>query len=223
MSPINIVFDLDGTLIDSAPDIQSAASEVLRGCGKEGLSLAETRSFIGEGAALFVRRMMEARDIAQTPQKLEALNAEFLEQYAVSVDKAVFYPGVQTVLAKLKSKGHKLGLCTNKPEHPARAAIRHMGIDSAFEAFIAGGMGEPSKPKPDMLLRVIEQLGDGLTLYVGDSETDALTAKRARVPFALFSQGYRRGAISDIHHDWVFEDFEALPAIVEQASALQKR
>jgi phosphoglycolate phosphatase len=98
-----------------------------------------------------------------------------------------------------------------------------MGIDSVFDTFMAGGMGERSKPEPDMLLKAIEQLGDGPTLYVGDSETDALTAKRAQVPFALFSQGYRKGAVSEIHHDWVFEEFEALPTIVEQATAQQKR
>lgn len=222
MSPINIVFDLDGTLIDSAPDIQFAASAILRNHGKEALSLEETRSFIGEGATVFVRRMMAARDMTQTAQSLETLQAEFLVQYEVSVDKAVFYPSVQSTLTALKANGHKLGLCTNKPELPARAAIRTMGIDSFFDAFIAGGMGERSKPEPDMLLKVIEYLGGGATLYVGDSETDATTAKRAEVPFALYSQGYRKSAVSEIHHDWVFDHFEALPGIVKASTAAQE-
>lgn len=219
---MNIVFDLDGTLIDSAPDIQFAASAVLSGLGKADLTLEETRSFIGEGAAVFVSRMMAARSIVETAQSRASIHADFLARYEHSVDKAKFYPGVQATLALLNEDGHNLGLCTNKPELPARAAIRHMGIEAVFDAFIAGGMIERSKPEPDMLLKVIEDLGGGPTLYVGDSETDALTAKRAEVPFALYSEGYRKSAVSQIHHNWVFDDFTILPGIVEESAALWK-
>ena len=217
---LNIVFDLDGTLIDSAPDIQSVASDILRKCGENGLTLDETRSFIGEGAAVFVSRMMAARGIAQTPGKHAEIHEDFIAQYETAVGQAVFYPGVLDALVVLKSAGHRLGLCTNKPELPARAVMRHMGLEPFFHAFIAGGMVARNKPEPDMLLKVIEDLGDGPALYVGDSEIDAETARRADVPFALYSQGYRKRPVSEIHKDWVFDHFDALPGIVVEAMPL---
>jgi phosphoglycolate phosphatase len=214
---MNIVFDLDGTLIDSAADIQSVASFILEGLGKDILTLDETRAFIGEGSAVFVSRMMTARGIKETPQSHAALHRNFLAQYEFQVDKAVYYPGVLDVLAALKAQGHALGLCTNKPELPARAVMRHMGMEHFFSAVIAGGMIESRKPEPDMLLRVIQDLGAGPALYVGDSEIDAETAQRAEIPFALFSKGYRKSPVSEMHHDWAFDDFEALLNIVAEA------
>ena len=215
---MNIVFDLDGTLIDSAPDIQSVASTILGRYDKAQLTLDETRSFIGEGAAVFVSRMMAARDIEETPDSHAELHKEFIAQYEFAVDKAVFYPGVMDVLRELQAAGHRLGLCTNKPELATRAVMRHMALEPIFDAVMAGDMIDSRKPEPDMLLRTIDDLGGGQTLYVGDSEIDAETARRASVPFALYSEGYRKSAVSDMHKDWVFSDFGALPGIVSQAA-----
>ena len=217
---MNIVFDLDGTLIDSAPDIQFVAARVLRGLGKEELTLDETRDFIGEGSSVFVHRMMAARGIAQTQHGHTQLHTNFLTQYECSVDRATFYPGVLDVLAVLKAAGHRLGLCTNKPEWPTRAVLRHMGLESTFDALLAGGMLDSRKPEPAMLQQVIEELGGGKTLFVGDSEIDAETAKRAQVPFALFSGGYRKTPVVELHHDWFFDDFYALPSIVGEAMVM---
>jgi phosphoglycolate phosphatase len=216
---LNIVFDLDGTLIDSAPDIQSVASDILCRLGKAALTLDETRSFIGEGAGVFVRRMMAARDIADTPERHSELHQRFVRQYETELDQAVFYPGVFDTLVMLKDSGHRLGLCTNKPERPARAVIKHMGLEPFFDAFIAGGMLPRSKPEPDMLLKIIKDMSAGPTLYVGDSEIDAETAMRAGVPFALFSEGYRKRPVSEIDKDWTFDHFDALPGIVAHAWA----
>ena len=213
---INIVFDLDGTLIDSAPDIQAVASEILGRLGKQGLSLEETRQFVGEGSAVFVSRMMAARAIEETPARHAAVYSDFLALYERSVDKAVFYPGVLATLAVLKTAGHRLGLCTNKPERPARAVIRHMGMGPIFDAVVDGGMIDSRKPAPDMLLKTIHDLGGGPTLYVGDSEIDAETAKRAHIPFALYTRGYHKTPCESIPHNWLFGDFSALPDIVSE-------
>ena len=216
---LNIVFDLDGTLIDSAPDIQSVASSILRKLGKNGLTLQETRAFIGEGAAVFVSRMMAARGIEETTKSHRELHQDFLVRYEFSVDKAVFYPGVENALSQFKAAGHSLGLCTNKPEQPTRAVLKYMGMDTTFDAVMAGGMIDSRKPEPDMLLKTIGALSSGPTLYVGDSEIDAETAKRADVPFALFSEGYRKIPVDEIFHDWTFDEFEKLPGIVVEADA----
>ena len=214
---MNIVFDLDGTLIDSAPDIQAVAAAVLGPRGKRDLTLDETRSFIGEGAAVFVSRMMAARAIEETAESHALLHSEFVAQYEFAVDKAVFYPGALETLMQLKKVGHSLGLCTNKPEMPARAVIQHMGMKPIFDVVMAGGMLDSRKPDPAMLLETIHQMGSGPSLYVGDSEIDAQTARRAEVAFALYSEGYRKTPVGEIHHDWVFDDFEALPGIVALA------
>jgi phosphoglycolate phosphatase len=216
---LNIVFDLDGTLIDSAPDIQSAASSILKKLGKNGLTLPETRSFIGEGAAVFVRRLMAARGIEETTESHRDLLQDFLARYELSVDKAVFYPGVERVLEQFKAAGHPLGLCTNKPEKPTRAVLKYMGMDTIFDAIMAGGMIDSRKPEPEMLLKTVGALSFGPTLYVGDSEIDAETARRADVPFALFSEGYRKTPVDEIFHDWTFDEFGKLPGIVVEADA----
>ena len=91
-----------------------------------------------------------------------------------------------------------------------------MGMDGLFDAVMAGGMLDSRKPEPAMLLRTIEDLGGGPTLYVGDSEIDAQTAQRARIPFALYEGGYRKAPVSELHHDWVFGHHDALLAIVEE-------
>ncbi|SFC49412.1 phosphoglycolate phosphatase [Tropicimonas isoalkanivorans] len=218
---MNIVFDLDGTLIDSAPDIQAVSASILQKLGKPPLTLEEVRSFVGEGAKVLVSRMMAARGIEETPDAHAKIYGDFLAEYQFAVDKAVFYPGVVDAFAVLKASGHKLGLCTNKPQEPARAVLRHMGMEPVFDAVISGGMIDSHKPEPDMLLRTIEDLGGGATLYVGDSETDAETARRAGVPFALYTEGYRKSPVEDLPHDWLFDHFDRLQEIVKEAQARQ--
>ncbi|MFV0359346.1 HAD-IA family hydrolase [Tropicimonas sp.] len=214
---MNIVFDLDGTLIDSARDIQAVSDVILGRLGKPGLTLDEVRAFVGEGAQVLVSRMMAARGIEETPETHARIYGEFVAQYEFAVDKAVFYPGVVDALALLKTQGHRLGLCTNKPELPARSVMRHMRLAQVFDGFIAGGMIDSRKPAPDMLFRVIDDMGGGPTLYVGDSEIDAETAQNAQIPFALYTEGYRKTPVERMRNDWAFDHFDRLPGIVDEA------
>jgi len=214
---MNIVFDLDGTLIDSAPDIAFVASTILKRRNKEPLSMEQTRRFIGEGSGVFVQRMMAASDIEESGDSFHEIHEEFLALYETAVDKATFYPGVLNTLEALLDVGHSLGLCTNKSERPARAVLDHMGLSRYFSAVVAGGMMEHRKPAPDMLFETIRILGAGSTLYVGDSEVDAETAQRAAIPFALFSRGYRKTPLEEMAYQWTFDDFAALPGIVAEA------
>jgi phosphoglycolate phosphatase len=186
---------------------------------KSALSLQETRDFIGEGGAVFVSRMMAARGIPENPSSHASLYDEFISCYELAVDKAVFYPGALDTLLRLKTDGHRLGLCTNKPERPARAVMAHMRLEPIFDAVMTGGMINSRKPDPDMLLQTIRGLGGGPTLYVGDSEIDAETARRASVPFALYCGGYRKLPVGEIQHDWAFDDYGVLPEIVAGLSA----
>ena len=213
---MNIVFDLDGTLIDSAPDIRTIANTLLTDIGKPVLTLDETRAFIGEGAAVLIQRMMEARSIEVEPDMHRKLLSTFIGRYETTPVESPFYPGVLPLLKQLRAQKHCLAICTNKPEGPTRAVLRQSGLIAMVDAFIAGGMISTRKPDPAMLHHVIGQLSGTQTLYVGDSETDAETAIRAGVPFALFSGGYRKGTTEEIHHEWLFSHFDELGNIINR-------
>lgn len=207
-----VVFDLDGTLIDSAPDIQATANAVLAREGRKPLSHEEVRRFIGSGAPAFVRQMRAARDLADSAH--DRLLAAFLEGYETAVDLTRLYPGVWEALETLHEAGHRLGVCTNKPEAPTHAILRHLGLGRWFEVVVGGDTLPVRKPDPAPLRHAFTPLGTGPQVYVGDSEVDAETAVRAAVPFALFTEGYRKGPVSAIPHAAGFAEFKALPGIV---------
>ncbi|MBF9036198.1 phosphoglycolate phosphatase [Rhodobacterales bacterium HKCCE2091] len=209
-----IVFDLDGTLIDSAPDIRVVANAVLAAEGAAPISLDETRAFVGNGSAVFVTRMSRARDL---PEAVHArLLDAFLSRYDSAVDLTRPYPGVVAALEHLARRGHILGVCTNKPIAPCRAVLTHLGLDRFFAAVLGGDSLPVRKPDPTPLDAVFDALGTGPMLYVGDSEVDAETAVRADVPFLLFTEGYRKSPPDRIPHAAAFDRFDDLPALVER-------
>ena len=212
-----IVFDLDGTLIDSAPDIRAIANKVLADEGAGSITLEETRDFIGNGAATFVARMMAARGVDTAPDIQERMLTEFKRLYNTAVENSVLYPGVADLLEQLKSDGHVLGLCTNKPLKPAHYVLEHFGLLKQFDAVLGGDSLPETKPHPAPLLKTFEMLSADSenSLYVGDSEVDAETAERADVPFALFLGGYRKTPAEDLPHEMAFEHFNAIPVFVD--------
>lgn len=210
-----IVFDLDGTLIDSAPDIRAAANRVLERNGITPLSLEETRSFIGSGAPVFIERVGAARGLTQAD--LPRYLSGFLDGYEQAVDLTVVYDGVRDALGVLQSRGHRLGICTNKPIAPARAVLAHLDLARHFDCVIGGDSLSSRKPDPAPLRAALEGLGEGEALYVGDSDIDAATALAAGVPFLLYTEGYLHVAADTLTSAAEFTRFEDLPQLVEQA------
>lgn len=206
-----IVFDLDGTLIDSAPDIRKIANEVLAETGVEPITLSETRDFIGEGIHRFVEKMRGARDLPASCQ-IPMLD-NLVSRYDDAVTLTVPYPGVVAALQSL-SENHRLGICTNKLYSPCIAILKHLQLEKYFVSVWGGDNPLGRKPAPDPLLAAFEELGEGPRVYVGDSETDSATAEAAGVPFLLFTQGYRKKPIVEIPHLIAFSDFEELPDLV---------
>ena len=202
-----IVFDLDGTLIDSAPDIQKIANAALEKIEVAPISVQETHAFIGEGIHIFVKKMRNARDVPDSYQ--ETLLNDVIASYDSAVTLTNMYPGVRNALNDL-SQSHRLGICTNKLYRPCVAVLRHLGIDHFFDAVWGGDNRLARKPDPSPLLAAFDELGTGPCIYVGDSEVDAETAKRANVPFLLFTNGYRKSPVDAIPHTVAFDNFDAL-------------
>jgi phosphoglycolate phosphatase len=208
-----IVFDLDGTLIDSAPDLRHAANAVLAAEGLAPVTLAEVHGFIGHGTPVFVSRMMARAGLPEDPVLHRRLHDAYLAAYESAFRDTRLYPGVEEALAALTGAGWAIGLCTNKPAAPTRAALAHFGLEGVFGAVVAGDDMAERKPHPAPLHAAFERLGGGARVYVGDSEVDAETAERAGVPFILFTRGYRRSPPRAIPHRARFADWGRLPGL----------
>lgn len=208
-----VAFDLDGTLVDSAPDLHGVANAVLAEEGVAPISMAEARSFIGEGAPNFVARMRMARGIPDSEQA--RLLAAYLARYDGAVARTVVYPGVGEALMALRAGGTRLAVCTNKPERPALSVLRHFGLLHFFNAVIGGDSMNLRKPDPAPLLAALARAGSGTRVFVGDSEIDAQAARAANVPFLLYTEGYRKSPVGDLPHRAAFSDFSQLPDLVQ--------
>ncbi|WP_425045160.1 phosphoglycolate phosphatase [Primorskyibacter sp. S87] len=209
----NIVFDLDGTLVDSAPDIQAAVNRMLEGVGAELLDIATTVSFIGNGLPKLVERTIRARGLPI--ERHAELTRVTLAHYNRAATEATRpYAGVAEALTRLKAEGYSLGICTNKPKAPARSVLAGLDLSGFFDVVIGGDTLSTRKPDPAMLNVAFDALPNGAGVYVGDSEVDAETAHRAGIPFLLFTEGYRKSAVEELPHQARFAEFTALPALV---------
>ena len=208
-----IVFDLDGTLIDSAPDIHATANRVLAEAGLQTASPEVVRGFIGRGVGHLLACLLRAQGQPGDGAAHAAMVARFEALYDDAVTLTRPYPGVAEALDALTGAGHVLGICTNKPARPARAILHHLGLADRFDVILGGDSLPQRKPDPAPLHATFAALGDGPGLFVGDSEVDAETAARAGVPFALFTEGYRHAPVDALPHTARFADFADLPGI----------
>lgn len=193
--PDALIFDLDGTLIHSAPDLHAAANAMLRHMDRPEQDLATTISFIGNGVEVLVQRCLAASGGGD-----EAIQAKALAQFHTHYEKNLTvltqpYDGVLAVLDQAQAAGIAMAVCTNKPQGPARAICDALDLSPYF-ANITGALPDvPKKPDPTSLLGVLDDLGarPAHSLYVGDSLVDHETALNACVPFRLFDGGYLKG------------------------------
>ncbi|OSP56296.1 phosphoglycolate phosphatase [Pseudoruegeria sp. SK021] len=204
-----IVFDLDGTLIDSVPDLHAAANRMLKAEGCPPLDQAAIRAFVGNGVPHLVRLILQASGIDM--REHARLVSVFLAIYqADPCTLSTLYPGVRTCLDQLHAAGHTLGICTNKPEAPTEAILAGFGLRHLFSVVIGGDTLPVRKPDPAPLTAAFSALEPGPRLFVGDSEVDAETAQAQGAPFALFTEGYRKAPAAQLPHDVLFSTYEDL-------------
>ena len=215
MQPSLVVFDLDGTLIDSAPDMHRAVNLMLADLGCAPLTLPDIRSMVGDGASALIARALAARHcVSADPAK--ALD-EFLEHYEADPTNVTrTFPGVADTLGRLQATGLTLAVCTNKPSRLTSMILEGLEIDRFFTRVVAGDTMPFRKPDPRALMEVVDGFGTPkeATLMVGDSEVDAATAHSAGVPFVLMTYGYHRGPIEDISSVATLDHFQELATLL---------
>lgn len=212
---IAVVFDLDGTLVHSAPDLHAAAVKMLEDLGLPPVTLAQVTSYIGNGVPKLVSRCLSASDAKSVPfdSALESFRTYYLANpYTLTRP----YDGVVDMLESLKEIGLNLGVCTNKPMAMTECVLDGLGLAAFFRSVVCGDTLATRKPSADPLLLAFDQLGAESqgSLYVGDSEIDAQTAMAAGSDFALFSGGYRKTPMQELRTQFVFTNFSELTDFV---------
>ncbi len=213
-----VVFDLDGTLIDSAEDLCVALNRLLAEEGLRPLALAEVVPMIGDGAAKLVERALAAAGGKPFAGALPALTRRFLAHYEPhAAERTRAIPGAAEALAALAARGLALAICTNKPEQATRRILAALDLERHFAAVI-GGDSVPGRPKPDpaMVLAAVDRLGVAAheAVMVGDARNDVLAARAAGLPVLLRRGGYTGVPAEDLDADAVFEDFAELAAAI---------
>lgn len=212
-----VIFDLDGTLVDSAPDIAHALNRFLAEQGQPAYDLPKVTSFIGHGALRLLEQAWGGLGIPRGAEALKADLARFEAIYAEDPNSRTrLYPGLPDALDVLRDRGFALGVCTNKPYALSVAVLETLGLAGYFGALIGGDSLPERKPSPEPLEACARRLGVETfeTLYVGDSEVDAATAEAAGIPFLLHTEGYRKGSIRTRTLKAEFADFALLPELI---------
>lgn len=214
-TPPALVFDLDGTLVDSAPDIGAAINRVLREDGRPALDPATVISFVGDGAAQLVQRAFAASGAAPEGGALDALLARFMAHYRAEPARLTrAYDGVNAVLADLKRAGHRLGVCTNKPNALIAAVLEGTGLAPHFHAAVGPELVVRRKPDPAHLRATLDAMGvapGAPAVMVGDSINDVRAAHGMGLPCICVTYGYVHGRIEDWGADLLIDRFTELP------------
>jgi phosphoglycolate phosphatase len=211
-----LVFDLDGTLVDSVPDLHSAVNAMLRERGHRALSPAEVKRMVGDGAPALVARALAAS--GGKPAEAATALPRFLEIYEANATHLTRpYPGVPETLRALRRRGYRTAICTNKPQRATIAVMQGVDLLSLFDGIAGGDRFAVKKPDPGHLLGLIDELGSTpkASAMIGDNENDAAAAHGAAVPLVLMRYGYSRVDPDALAADVLLNRFSDLPGALE--------
>ena len=217
-----ILFDLDGTLVDTAPDLMRAHNHVMKKFGYPTKSTEEIRNLVGQGAGAMLGRSIwgqAKKEFGNVKDKRvkEEMVKDFVDYYGKNIiNESTLINGVKEFLIWAKQKKISMAVCTNKQEHLAIDLLKKIGIYDYFEYVAGSNTFDYCKPDPRHLTSVVEILDGNIkkTLMIGDSETDANAAKDAGIPVILLEDGYTEKNINEIHHNHLIKDFVNIEKIV---------
>ena len=222
MQKFTILFDLDGTLADTAPDLMKAHNHVMKKFGYSTRSMDEIRNLVGRGAAVMIGRSIwgsARKELSKiSDEKIKKnMTKEFIKFYENNlVVKTQLLDGVKDFLLWAKSNDISMGVCTNKQEHLAIELLKKIKIYDFFEYVAGGNTFDFCKPDSRHITNMVEIMGGDLrkTIMIGDSENDADAAKSAGVPMILVEDGYTEIKIDQIYHDHLIKDFIGLENLI---------
>lgn len=216
-----LVFDLDGTLVDTAPDLCATLNWVLAREGRPPVALREMRRMVSQGARRLMERGFEASGSVPAEADMKRLFADYIGHYRahICVDSRLF-PGVREVLEGLAADGAAMGICTNKSTDLSLSLLEKLGIGGLFRAVVGPDAVSAKKPDPAHVLETLEAMGATAdeAVMIGDSETDVKAAKAAGVPVVVVGFGYAGSDPATLGADALLDDFADLPGVLAALS-----
>jgi len=217
-----VIYDLDGTLIDSAKDMQVAVSRVLADHGLPAVTEDDVRNYMGQGSKVTMNRAFSKYGKTLDDAQLSAVTREFVRYYeADPVSNTTAFAGVSDVVARFDRLGLRQGVCTNKFERPSRMILEHLKLMPPISGLAGADTFPVRKPDPRHILMLVERMGGtpDRAVMVGDSIHDVHAAHAAGLPAVLVSWGYTETPASELGADAVIERFDALPQALERLAA----
>lgn len=214
-----VVFDLDGTLVDTAPDLLNATNHVLERVGRTQISIEQIRSIIGSGAKAMMREGFKLTGEAAPEEQIDALWEPFIAHYEANITaESALFPGCLDVLSELKSRGATLAVCTNKLKHLADQVLGELNVENLFAACFGADSVPERKPNGDHILLTIDAAcgNPDKSIMIGDSQTDEKAARNAGLPFIFVPFGYGPGTPDTVHAAAVVEDYSKMVSTIEQ-------
>ncbi len=216
--PLTVVFDLDGTLVDTAPDLINALNFVLEREGLAPVPLQSARGMIGAGARKLIERGLEVDGRETSPTALSRLTADFIDYYAEHIaDVSRPFDGLEAALDDLESRGYRFAVCTNKLEWLSKRLLDRLNLSARFAAICGADTFGVSKPDPAILRQTVARAGGEMSsvIMVGDAGPDVGVARRAGVPVIGVSFGYTEVPIAELKPDRVIDHMSELQAAIE--------
>jgi phosphoglycolate phosphatase len=209
-----VLFDLDGTLVDTAADLASAVNRGLKTLGRPAVPIDVVKSMIGGGFPNLVMKALEHTGGPLAEPKLTPFIEKTRDDYEAHVaDASKLYPGVTEALRALSMRGSAMGVCTNKPSGPSKKLLAALGIEKYLPVLVGGDSLPVKKPHPKMALETLKRLNGTLdsAVLVGDSETDVKLARAAKIPVILVEGGYSEIPVKNLGADLVIRTMSQLP------------
>jgi phosphoglycolate phosphatase len=213
MAALTVVFDLDGTLVDTAPDLIETLNVVFARDGLPPVEYAAARDMIGGGARRMIESGLKLEGRTLADAVVDRMFADFIEYYAAHIaDRSQPFPGLDAALDRLAARGCRFAVCTNKLEGLSRLLLEALGLTSRFVAICGQDTFGIQKPDPEILRRTIEAAGGALprAVMVGDSGTDIATARAAGIPVVAVDFGYSETPVRELRPDQLISHFDQL-------------